>query len=393
MKNDTLLLSVFKKIIFIALFALILAFSTEVYANGLLPPEGGVLRPRGSLKSYLIFHGRKWLIANRFTFNELGFLRSDVQIAPRSQIKRIPDGEILKLTPPRVSGIFDMHEHFRDGADIMDYLNVARPLGVSKTVFVPTGMGPDNRGYKEHLADLLRVQEQYPDSVIAFCTVDEANAEAPKIFEDCLEKGGKGLKLLVGHPNFYDVTIDSPIMQQLFAVAQKHDVPVLVHISIINIEKAKQEFMNLLDLFPNVRVQFAHYCSTIYNGINLDQCAEFLDRYPNLYIDLSMGGGIGRYFKYFNSENLPFVKEFLLKYQDRIFYGTDIILAPPPSPTTNAKWLKGRMMCDFSLLQEKWYRCPTMNNKGEYVLLPGFEFSDEILRKIFVENPHRFLKL
>jgi hypothetical protein len=106
-----------------------------------------------------------------------------------------------------------------------------------------------------------------------------------------------------------------------------------------------------------------------------------------------MGGGILRYFKYMTEEGgLEKIKEFILKYQDRIFYGTDIILQES-GPTNNTKWLRGRMMCDFSLHQEKWYRCPVMNQKGEYVLLPGFEFSEEILKKLYIENPKRFLKL
>ena len=34
---------------------------------------------------------------------------------------------------------------------------------------------------------------------------------------------------------------------------------------------------------------------TIMKGIDLDQCAELLDKYPNLYIDLSIGGDIRKF--------------------------------------------------------------------------------------------------
>ncbi|MBI2453632.1 amidohydrolase family protein [Candidatus Peregrinibacteria bacterium] len=274
---------------------------------------------------------------------------------------------------PYKGGIYDMHEHFRKSGSMDTYLRSARQLGVRKTVFVPTGIGPDNGGYKEHMKALLEARQKHPSSVIAFCTVDEADPAAPSIFEACLKKGGKGLKLLVGHPNFYDAPIDSEIMKQLFAVAKKYDVPVMVHVSIITNPKAKQEFKNLLDQFPEVRVQFAHYCSTIYDGINLDQCEEFLDAYPNLYIDLSMGGGLERYLGYFQ-QDIQKVRDFIIKYQDRIFYGTDMIVAPPSSPTTSAKWIKNRMLCDLRLHQLKEYECPSVAKKAEWKgMQPGFE--------------------
>ena len=130
-------------------------------------------------------------------------------------------------------------------------------------------------------------------------------------------------------------------------------MPVMVHASIVNVPKMKDELKDLLNSFPTVRVQFSHYCSTVIKGINLEQCAEFLDAYPQLYIDLSMGGGITRYFGYMiEPEGLQKIKDFVLKYQDRIFYGTDSIIAGA-GPTTDKNWLRGRMMCDFSLNQEK----------------------------------------
>lgn len=357
-------------------------------------PDGTVLQARGMLRRYFMKDGTKMPIKNAYTFRELGIPQKDVLKVKKQQLQEIPEGETLKISRPKFSGMFDMHEHFRAGGDMDLYLRVAKELGVEKAVFVPTGMGPDNKGYKSHMAALLEEQKKHPDRVIAFCTVDEADPEAPKIFEQCIKDGGKGLKLLVGHPEFYDTAIDAPVMKELFEVARKYDVPVLVHISIITTPKMKPEFMNLLDEFPDVRVQYAHYCSTVYNGVNLEQCAEFLDKYPNLYLDLSMGGGIQRYFKYMtqSAEDLKEIRDFIITYQDRIFYGTDMIVAAGKSPTRNPDWVRGRMMCDFSLHQERWYRCPTVN-KGEYALLPGLELPNEVLEKMYVKNPKKFLNL
>lgn len=305
----------------------------------------------------------------------------------------IPIGVFAATANLKFKGIIDAHEHYWKGGNMSLYLQVARSLGISKSIFVPTGKGPDNHEYKENMADLLVLQKKYPNRVIAFCTVDEADPEAPKIFEKCLDDGGKGLKLMAGHPNFYDVAIDSEIMKQLFTIARLRDVPVLVHISIVNVPQMKTEFMRLLDQFPELRIQFAHYCSSIYDGIHLDQCAEFLDRYPNLMIDLSMGGGIQRYFKYMqeSAENVQQIKDFILKYQDRVLYGTDMIIAKS-GPTRSKKFIKGRMLCDFELHQEESYECPVID-KNKQGMLPGFALSDGVLRKLYIENPKKFLRI
>lgn len=381
-----------KKFIF-SIIVFLIPFGASAQTSSLseaLYPEGTVLQRVDSFQKYLIFQNQKWKIGSLYTFMQLGIVRNQIVVVGDEILSKIPDGEVLRLSPPQIKGSFDMHEHFRVGGNMELYLEVASRLGVSKTVFVPTGRAPDNAGYKEHMAALLEQQKKYPDRVIAFCTIDEADSEAPKIFKDCLDAGGKGLKILGGHPDLYDVPLDNDVMKELFKIANERDVPVLVHVSIINLPKAKQEFKNLMDLYPDTRVQFAHYCSSIMNGINVDQCAEFLDAYPNMIIDLSMGGGIKRYFQYMD-EDIQKIKDFLLKYQDRIVYGTDIILSSR-GPSQSRKWIRDRMMCDFSALQEKWFRCPNANT-GEYVLISGFNFSKEILQKIFVENPKKFLKL
>jgi hypothetical protein len=73
-------------------------------------------------------------------------------------------------------GKIDMHEHYRDGGDVGAFLQAAGCLGISHVVFLPTGVSPDNEGYKTHQASLLgEVLEQYPERVIPFCTLDESD--------------------------------------------------------------------------------------------------------------------------------------------------------------------------------------------------------------------------
>ncbi|MEK7189573.1 MAG: hypothetical protein AAB666_01165, partial [Patescibacteria group bacterium] len=162
-------------------------------------PDGSVIRLRGSPHRYFVRGGKKWPISGLFTFQELGVKHSAVKTVDAETLSSLKDGEKIKISPPRIDEMFDMHEHFRVGGNMKAYLQVAKKLGIAKTVFVPTGSGPDNAGYKENMAALLKEQKKHPSSVIAFCTVDEADPKAPEVFSNCINEGGQGLKLIGGH--------------------------------------------------------------------------------------------------------------------------------------------------------------------------------------------------
>jgi len=282
-------------------------------------------------------------------------------------------------------GKIDMHEHYRDGGDIDIFLDAAGCFGISKVVFVPTGMSPDNEGYETHWNELIKqAKEDYPDRVIPFCTIDEADPEAAEIFEQCLQEGAKGLKLLGGHSKFYDEPLNSENMYKVYQKASEYKVPVLLHGSIITIPGLKDQLDQVYSDFPDVTFIQAHYGSTIMNGINLDQIAELLDKHPNLYIDLSMGGGIARYHYYFR-QDLAKVKDFVITYQDRILFGSDIILR---SKRNDFDWLYERIRCDIDLHQKEEYTCESGESDRVH---EGFNLDKEVLRKLYYENPKKVL--
>ena len=283
-------------------------------------------------------------------------------------------------------GKIDMHEHYRDGGDVGVFLQAAGCLGISQVVFLPTGLSPDNEGYKTHQASLLgEVLAQYTERVIPFCTLDESDPEAAEVVEQALQAGAVGIKLIGGHPSFYDDPLNSENMYGVYQKAAEYGVPVLLHGSIINIPELKDQLDQVYSDFPEVTFIHAHYCSTIMSGIHLDWCAELLDKHPNLYIDLSMGGGIARYHKYLK-QDLETIRDFVIAYQDRILFGSDIILNT--ADYKDFDWLYRRIKCDIDLHQQPEYTC----DFGEADWLHnGFNLDKEILRKLYYENPKKVL--
>ncbi|MBG0787636.1 MAG: amidohydrolase family protein [Anaerolineaceae bacterium] len=87
--------------------------------------------------------------------------------------------------------------------------------------------------------------------------------------------------------------------------------------SYINNEVQYRQVLNVLDRHPDLNVTFAHF---FFLSAQLDRLAEYLDRYPNMHVDLTPGIEM-----YFNFGAAPEkARDFFLKYQDRIIFGTDI---------------------------------------------------------------------
>jgi len=291
-----------------------------------------------------------------------------------------------KLYLDGLYGKIDMHEHYRVGGIIGLFLKAAGCFGISKVLFVPTGPPPDNKFYKLHWAFLIRIAKLYPDKIIPFCTIDESDPNAAELVEQFILEGAKGIKLIGGHPDFYDEPLNSENMYKVYQKAAEYHVPVLLHGSLINIPELNEQLDQVFSDFPEVTFILAHYGNTLMQGIHLDVIAKLLDKHPNLYTDLSMGSGITAYHRYLK-QDLETIRNFVIKYQDRILFGSDIILS---IATDDFDWLYERIRCEIDLCQKAEYTCEF--GMSDWVH-QGFNLDKEILRKLYYENPKKVLGL
>jgi predicted TIM-barrel fold metal-dependent hydrolase len=302
------------------------------------------------------------------------------------------------LSPGRFQRI-SSHEHYRDGGDMGAYFQAMGTLGIQRATFFPTGFGPDNFGYLGNMEALLNLQESYAKKIIAFCTVDEGDADAPAIFKDCLEKGGCGLKLIGGHPDFYEPEnpLDSPTMTQVFEIADRHHVPVVIHINMRKFPELQSQFEHILKSFPDVPFVAAHYCKDV---PPFELCSHLLDTYSNLYTDTSMGGALDSYLADISTHRDNY-RNFILRYQDRILWGADLIIDDSEAKT--ADFFRQRTSYDLYLLETGSEYDPAMVDtfqdipRGTFALedvqLFGLDLPEETLRKIYEDTPRRVLSL
>lgn len=239
-------------------------------------------------------------------------------------------------------------------------------LGVEKGVLLPL-TSPEAVCTISTSEDLKEIAEKYPDRFYWFCCVDPrvANHHDHADFETILsyykELGAKGVGELVANIYF-----DDERAFKLFAAAEKVGLPVLFHIGHTNGEYGLIDDLNLprlekaLKTFP--KLKFLGHSQRFWSHISADVTEEtrhgwpsgpvirggiiptFMEKYENLYCDLSAGSGFGAI-----TRDPEFSFEFMERFQDRILYGIDI--CAPENITTPA--MKLAKFLDDSVLSGK----------------------------------------
>ena len=201
----------------------------------------------------------------------------------------------------------------------------------------------------------LQMKKNYPDKFFVFSAPDvTAYTNHPNdlgeyfvsYFEDLINKGVDGIKLLEGKPQMrkkYPIPdFDHEAWEPFFKWAEEKQFPILWHVndpeefwdyenapafaisqgwlyddSYVNNEAQYTQVLNVLKRHPKLRIDFAHF---FFMSKQLNRLSNILDTYPNVYIDLTPG--IEMYENF--SKDINNTKAFFEKYHNRIIYGTDI---------------------------------------------------------------------
>jgi predicted TIM-barrel fold metal-dependent hydrolase len=131
----------------------------------------------------------------------------------------------------------------------------------------------------------------------------------------------------------FGVECDSPAMQKIYQLAQKHRVPVLMHWQFQRYNLGFERFHKMLEKYP--KVTFIGHAQTWWGNIDKnhkDQSVmypkgpvtpggltdRYLADYPNMYGDLSAGSGLNAL-----TRDEDFTRDFLTRHQDKLIYGSD----------------------------------------------------------------------
>ena len=122
---------------------------------------------------------------------------------------------------------------------------------------------------------------------------------------------------------------------------------------------------------PKLRVVGAHLGSM---ESDVDEMAQRFDRYPNFAVDMAAR------IPYFMLQPHDKVRAFLIKYQDRVLYATDLVVMPKDA-TEN-------ILEEFTRTYERDWRFLATNQTVEYKghTYQGLELPRPVLRKLFHSN-------
>lgn len=373
--------------------------------TGRLPATLGIGRMAGLLVA--------WATLSPLTAQDVGI--RDFQ--PRSMLRNIAASEISSAKYP----VIDVHTHFglrlrgdrtalAEFVETMDRNRIALCISLDERLDASCG---------EHLAWL---EEQHPGRFATFVHPDfqgDGEDDDPKTWachqpgfasgvarqlEHAAEQGILGVKFFkqfgLGwkNPDGSLIRIDDPRWDPIWEACGRLGLPVLIHTAdpaafFEPIDRFNERYEELsrhpdwsfhgdpfpsrddllaarnrvIEKFPDTIFIGAHMAN---NPEDLETVGQWLDQYPNLYVEpASRISELGRQ---------PFTaRDFLVRYQDRILFGTD---GPWPEPRLHSYWRFMETRDEYFPYSEK---LPPPQGLWQ---IYGMDLPDDVLQKIYYGN-------
>lgn len=280
-----------------------------------------------------------------------------------------------------MTGIINAHEHLDSRESAERYLVSAKNLGIRHTVLLGSPkatLEPGLNGFQhaeENNELILQLAKENPKSFSAFPTLDPLDPQKLEKLKGYTARGARGLKLYGGHQFFHRSSLDDAAMLPVYDYCEKNRIPVVFH---VNAALYLAEFESVLQKFPKLKVICPHYCLST---IRTDRFSRLMDLYPNLYTDTSFG-----FVEYFKEALLRFSKraqtyrELMLRYQDRILFGLDLVVTREPYKTQ--PWMEGMIRGYRDVLERDGFFFSELPG----VPLRGFQLEPKVLEKIYFRN-------
>jgi predicted TIM-barrel fold metal-dependent hydrolase len=261
---------------------------------------------------------------------------------------KIPVSNIDKAAFPA----FDVHTHdnyAKNEEEVAKWVKIMDDCGIEKCVVftMTTGAKYDS---------IVRRYSKYSNRFEIWCGFDFTGCDKPgfgpaaiKELERCHKMGAsgvgemsdKGAGIRGGTPGMH---VDDPRMKPLYAKCAELNMPINIHVAdpiwfyaakdahndglmeaqryaidstspgLIGYNALIKTLENAVKNNPKTTFIACHFANLSYD---LARLGSLLDKYPNLYIDISA--------RFEMTANIPrYAKEFYEKYQDRLLYGTDM---------------------------------------------------------------------
>jgi predicted TIM-barrel fold metal-dependent hydrolase len=190
--------------------------------------------------------------------------------------------------------------------------------------------------------------------------------------------------------------IDDPKLEPIFQALEDNNLPLIIHIADpdtyftlhyqdVSVYGTKDENLlqleNVMEQHPKIRFQIPHFGAQpeIHRLPNL---AKWLERFPNIIIDTASSRWMAREL----SKDVGKAREFLIKYSDRIVFGTDLSANRGNRDYYEVRYLAQRILWET---KEEGVPLPfedadTKDSGGTFI--NGLDLPTSVLRKLYWEN-------
>ncbi|MAT15218.1 MAG: amidohydrolase [Planctomyces sp.] len=260
-----------------------------------------------------------------------------------SSLPRLQAQDETEIAKPSVPYI-DMHTHIGQYTDPEKNLPASELVAwmdahyIEKAVVLPL-VSPESTLFLQPPELALAAAKEYPDRLIPFCCYDPRHAKhvgaeaLVRHLRRYKDMGAKGFgEHKVGLP------FNDPLMMRVYAACEEVGLPILFHLDTIrgtdqpglpNLEEALATFPSLTFIghgpgwWASISGDVESLGGYPKGDVAPDGAIDrLMEQYPNIYGDLSAGSGNNAI-----ARDMEFGREFLIRRQDRICFGTDF-LAP-----------------------------------------------------------------
>lgn len=220
--------------------------------------------------------------------------------------------------------------------------------------------------------------------------------------EKLYRMGCDGFKMLEGKPDYrkkLDKPLDHPSFDEFYAFVEEKRLPLLLHYgdprefwdkdkipkwalergwlydaTFTHFDEGQKEVERVLCKFPKLHLVLAHF---FFVSDDYDYAVNFMEKWENVCFDITLGTEM-----YVNFNNDSRWRDFFIKYQDRILYGTDIYNWEQGDSTVEERYAHAVNLIRSFLEKKEPFSDKWTGRKFE----KPFGLPSEVLDKIYSKN-------
>jgi len=300
--------------------------------------------------------------------------------------------------------IFDAHTHIGESKAIDEMVQIEKEFGITSQI----GIVHSKEGFQA-------ARNKYPDwfvfaKYLSLSDIAQYNVEP--VIDDISRTKDEGYTLaktwfgprwkdyVEGTPN--EFRIDHPKLEPIFQALEDNQLPLLIHVAdpdtyftlhYQDITKYGTKDENLLQLenvmqrHPKIKFQIPHFGAQpeIHRLPNL---SRWLDNFPNIVIDTASSRWMAREL----SKNSEKARKFLIKYANRILFGTDLSTNRGDNSYYAGRYNAQRLLWETAVrdVPLPFEDADTKDSGGTFV--NGLDLPLKTLRKLYWDNANRLYR-